>query len=113
MFVWGLMSYENYHLSVHRADIDHGDHILDYRVAISNKRYQSTQVDISVEGLPESAYTLSDHVAKFSEAKRVDLNLHIDAKLEPGIHGIIIKAKSKDGWQDSYRIQHFVARSKI
>lgn len=113
MFSWGLLSYESYHLAVHRADIKHGAEIRDYRVAVSNKRYAHTQLTVTVEGLPEQAYTLSMTQAEFSDAGRIDLNLHIDADLKPGIHSFLVHATSDDGWHDSFRVQHFVGRGKV
>ena len=111
MFIWGIVSYENYHLAVHRADIVHGSEIRDYRVAVSNKYYGKASLAVTIQGLPEQGYTLSKPVAEFTEAGRVDLNLHIDADLEPGLHSFIVTAESEDGWRESYRVQHFVGRS--
>ena len=111
MFVWGLYSYENYHLAVHRADLLHATTIQDYRVAVSNKRYNTATLKVSVEGLPEQAYTLSKHTVVFDTAGRADLNLHINENLAPGLHSFLVHVEAQDGWQDSYRVQHFVAKS--
>lgn len=111
MFTWGLISYNNYHLAVHRADILHGAEIRDYRVAVSNKRYKKASLAVTIDGLPQDSYTLSKPFAEFDTAGRIDLNLHIDADLAPGLHSFLVRVKSQDGWQDSYRVQHFVAKS--
>lgn len=111
MFTWGIISYDNYHLAVHRADILHGAEIRDYRVALSNKRYKKATLVVAIDGLPEQAYTWSNKVAEFSSAGRIDLNLHIDADLKPGLHSFIVHVNAQDGWHDSYRVQHFVAKS--
>jgi len=110
MFVWGVMSYERYHLAVYRADTMHGSQISDYRVAVSNKLYEPVSVDISVDGLDSSQYQLEKSKAEFDNAGRVDLELHIKDGLPSGIHSFLVRAKSADGWSSNYRIQHFVAR---
>jgi hypothetical protein len=67
-------------------------------------------VSVSIEGLSPGQYTLSASEARFATAQRVDLNLHVSAALPAGLHPILVRAASADGWQDSYRIQHFVER---
>jgi polyferredoxin len=111
MFVYGIASYEDYHLAVHRADVMHAEKIQDYRVAISNKRYQKASLKVSVDGLPEGSYTLSDTQVKFKEAGRIDLNLHINDELPPGLYPVLVRVESQDGWHKTYRVQHFVGRS--
>jgi len=110
MFVWGLVSYEHYHLAAYRADISHGAEIRDYRISVSNKLYKNATASISVQGLPEGGFTLSDKEIKFTSANRIDVKLHIHADMSPGIHSFIVKVSTADGWQDSYRVQHFVGR---
>jgi len=111
MFVWGLVSYEPYHLAAYRADITHGAEIKDYRISVSNKLYQNATAYLTVQGLPEGGFTLSKDQIQFTSANRIDVNLHINADMPPGIHRFIINVETEDGWQDSYRIQHFVGRS--
>ena len=110
MFVWGLVSYERYHLAVYRADTMHGAQISDYRVAVSNKLYQPAELDITLEGLDSSMYQFDQTKAQFYGVGRIDLKLHIREGLPAGIHSFLVHAKSPDGWKDSYRIQHFVAK---
>jgi polyferredoxin len=111
MFVWGLVSYDPYHLAVYQADKQHGAEIRDYRVAVSNKIYANTSLAVSIEGLNPDQYRLSDHEVQFTEAGRVDLQLHINAQLPKGIHTFLVHVESEDGWKDSYRVQHFVGQS--
>jgi len=113
MFVWGIVNYQDYHLAVHRADIMHAGEIRDYRIAVSNKRYQKASLKISVEGLPKDSYTLSSSQANFNKAGRVDLNLHVKDVLAPGLYPVLVRARSADGWEDSFRVEHFVGRSKL
>jgi hypothetical protein len=111
MFVWGLANFQHYHLAVYRADTEHGAEIRDYRVAVSNKLYRSAQLTLTIEGLPDNAYTLSTDKAQFDSAGRIDLNLHIASTLPPGLHSFLVRVSSADGWHDSYRVQHFVEKS--
>ncbi|MEE8379301.1 MAG: 4Fe-4S dicluster domain-containing protein [Gammaproteobacteria bacterium] len=110
MFIWGLVDYQYYHLSVYRADKMHATEISDYRVAISNKLYRNAEVSVSVEGLSEQDYLLSNNAARFNDAGRVDLNLHIKSNLRKGLHSFLVRVESTDGWQDVYRVQHFVGK---
>lgn len=109
MFVWGLISYERYHLAVYRADTMHGAQISDYRVAVSNKLYEPAALDITLDGLDSSMYQLDQTQARFDSVGRVDLQLHIKEGLPAGVHSFLVHAQSPGGWKDSYRIQHFVA----
>jgi polyferredoxin len=111
MFVWGLANYERYHLAVYRADAMHGAQINDYRVAISNKHYDKAKLDIHIEGLRPAAYTMEKSTADFDTVGRVDLQLHIKDGLKPGVHSFLVQAIAPDGWRDSYRVQHFVAKN--
>jgi polyferredoxin len=110
MFVWGLSHYEYYHLAVYRADAEYGAVIRDYRVAVSNKRYRGADLSVALDGLPQASYRLSATQVHFDTAGRVDLNLHIEPNLSPGLHSFMVRVSSRDGWQDSYRVQHFVEK---
>ncbi len=110
MLVWGLWAYEPYHLTAYRADLEIADHIQDYRIAVSHKLYRKARLHIEVQGLPEGSYVLAMDEAVFDSAGRVDINLHINPVLPAGLHGILIKASADDGWSDSFRVQHFVAK---
>ncbi len=111
MFVWGVMSYDPYHLAVYRADTLHGAEIRDYRVAVSNKIYGNAQVSVNIEGLNPDQYRLSSHHVQFEQAGRIDLQLHINDQLPKGIHAFLVHVESADGWKESYRVQHFVGQS--
>ncbi len=113
MFIWGIVSYEGYHLSVYRADLQYATVIRDYRIAISNKLYRDTEVTVRIEGLSEESYTLSDNVARFDSAGRVDLNLHMESNIVPGLHTFLVHVESTDGWNAVYRAQHFVGKESL
>lgn len=112
MFLWGLANYDYYHLAVYRADTEFGASIEDYRIRVSNKLYQDASLTVSVEGLPEGSYELSEAQADFTDAGRVDLELHINKTLPQGLHRFLVRVKSADGWEDSYRVQHFVEKAR-
>lgn len=110
MFVWGLWSYQSYHLAVYQAHTYHGAQINDYRVAVSNKVSRPAHLAVSVDGLPDGSYSLASTDARFAGTGRVDINLHIAPVLAPGIHTFLVRVRADDGWEKSYRVQHFVAR---
>ncbi|MDH5323832.1 MAG: 4Fe-4S binding protein [Gammaproteobacteria bacterium] len=111
MFVWGLYSYEPYHLSVYRADQNHGSAIRDYRVAVFNKRYENARLSVSIEGLDRDAYSITKPSVEFTAAGRIDLELRISAAMPQGLHSFFVRVQSTDGWQARYRVQHFVGRT--
>jgi hypothetical protein len=113
MFVWGLVSYQHYHLAVYRADAEYGAKITDYRVAVSNKLYHPADLSVSIEGLPQKSYLLSSNKVHFNTAGRIDLDLHIKPNLKQGLHSFLVHAKSSDGWQAAYRVQHFVEKDSL
>jgi polyferredoxin len=110
IFTWGIISYQPYHLSVYRAEIDQGDAIHDYRINIANKTYSPASVSVRVEGLPPDMYHLDSSQALFTTADRKDLNLHINDSLPKGFYTISVFAQSADGWRDQYQIKHFEER---
>ena len=109
MFIWGLIDYERYHLSVYRADTLQGAQINDYRIAVSNKLYKAANVNIEITGLEDDQYQLESSQALFQDVGRIDLKMHVEDGLSPGLHPFIVKAYTEDGWKASFRIQHFVA----
>ena len=110
MFGWGLWNYQAYDVSVYRSEVWQGDHVSDYRISIAHKIYELGQVGIEVEGLPPEAYTLSEDEAHFTTAERKDINLHINKPLSPGLHPFLVRVRSKDGWEDSFTVQHFAEK---
>jgi hypothetical protein len=61
--------------------------------------------------LQPGSYQLEKTTADFTTAGRVDLRLHVNDGLAPGVHSFLVHACAPDGWQDSYRVQHFVAKN--
>jgi len=112
MFVYGLLDYQQYHLAVYRADTNHGVAIQDYRVAVSHKLYRPATLTVSVKGLDEADFMLSENQLEFDSAGRIDLGLHIRSTLAPGLYSFLVEVAAADGWRDSYRVQHFVEKGE-
>lgn len=109
MFVWGLWSYERYHMAVYRADTLQGAQILDYRISVANKFYEPARLNVAVEGLDEGQYTLERNSVEFETAGRINVELKISPELAKGLHPVLVRVKSEDGWEESFRVQHFSA----
>lgn len=106
MMVWGASSYERYHISAYRADTLQGDNILDYRISLANKFYETTALYLSVEGLPEDSFQLEKSTVDFDTAGRINVALSVSSELPKGLHPILLRVKSDDGWEDNFRLQH-------
>ncbi len=109
MMSWGLWSYERYHVAAYRADILHGDQILDYRISVANKFYEPAEVDLVIEGLDETAYTLASDKVTFDTAGRINVLLSMNPDLPKGLYHFIVRAYTADGWEESFRLHHFSA----
>jgi len=108
MFIWGLISYDPYHLVVYKSDKHQGDQINEYRIHLANKLYEDGEIKLTVAGLNADEYQLSETIVKLPVAGRYDAFVTIKNNLSPGLHSFIVKAESESGWADQVRIQHFV-----
>lgn len=107
MFIWGLATYERYHIAAYRADTLQGEQVVDYRISIANKFYAPADFSINIEGLPEGSYSLErDHVTT-DTAGRINVGLHLSLELPKGLHPFLVRVKTNDGWEDSFRVHHF------
>jgi len=113
MFIWGILTYDGYHLAVYRADKQFGSVIRDYRIAVSNKLYRATEATLRIEGLPENSYSIPEKVLRFDSAGRIDVNLHIESTVPPGLHTFLVHVDTVDGWHKVFRVQHFVAKNAV
>ncbi|RJQ46220.1 MAG: 4Fe-4S binding protein [Gammaproteobacteria bacterium] len=111
LFVWGMVSYQPYHLTVYRADANQGAAIQDYRVALANKLYRPQRLKLSVQGLPEGSYTLSAQEASFASAGRRDVMLTLHPGLPRGVHRFVVSMESEQGVRVDYRATHVVTGS--
>ncbi len=113
LFIWGLSTYAPYHLTVYQGEVPRGETVQDYHINVANKLYKPSTLTLSIEGLPEGSYRLEKEQISFDTATRQDVTLHIEQELEPGLHPILIKAQSQDGWSDSFRILHLSERAPL
>jgi polyferredoxin len=107
MIVWGLWTYEPYHVAVGRADNQPDSAVQDYRIAISNKLYRPAELHVRVQGLPEGSYRLSAGDIKLLPAGRESLTLSITQDLPRGLHSFLVEVSAVDGWTGHFNIQHF------
>ena len=109
LFSWGIYSYQPYHLAAYGADTMQGKQIDDYRIRISSKLYKPSKFSVKIEGLGVKDFTLDKHNAGLDTAGKIDIDMHVKSDhLTKGIHHILIKVKSTDGWKDTYSVNHFV-----
>jgi len=107
MFAWGLWTYEPYHVAVDHADIQQGRSIQDYRIAVSNKLYRPSELNVQVDGLPAGSYHLTADSIKLNAAGRGSLTLSVAPELKHGVYAVVVTVSAADGWADRFRIQHF------
>jgi len=107
MFVWGLWTYEPYHVAVGRAEIQPDPTVQDYRIAVSNKLYRPAELSLRVQGLPEGSYRLSAGAIKMLPVGRESLTLSIAQSLPRGLHSFVVEVSAVDGWTGRFNIQHF------
>lgn len=110
MFAWGLISYDPYGVTVSRVDQLGGSSMNEYRIRVANKLYRNVVLNVEVEGLPAGGYQLASSSATFDTAGRLDIPMHIEStNLKPGLLPFFVRVSSAEGWQQTFRVQHFVA----
>ena len=107
MFAWGMWTYEPYHISVYRAEVQQANTIQDYRIALSNKLYQPAELKIHVAGLPEGSYRLSAGGVTVPGAGRASVTLAVAPNLPRGLYPVMVQVRAQQGWQRSFRVQHY------
>jgi len=107
MFIWGLWTYQPYHIVVGRADKQPDQTVQDYRIAVSNKLYRPAELHVRVQGLPEGSYHLSAGDIKLLPAGRESLTLSITQNLPRGLYSFVVEVSAVDGWTGHFNIQHF------
>ena len=111
MFIWGMISYNPFHMAVYKSERYQGAQINEYRINLANKLYEPGKLKLKVVGLNESEYSLSDKDVMIDKAARFDAFIKIKKGMSPGLHSFLVIAESPDGWKDQVRIQHFVKSS--
>lgn len=107
MFIWGVWTYQPYHIAVGRAETQQDPAARDYRIAISSKLYRPTELHVRVSGLPEGGYRLSTDDIKMLPAGRESITLSIAQGLPHGLHSFVVEVSAIDGWTGHFNIQHF------
>ena len=110
LFVWGLATYQPYHMSIYQSEITHGAQVFEYRANIASKLFEPGDISLSVDGLDKSYYKISDTSVHFETAGRHDVIIRLSEALEPGIYNIIVRASSDKGWEKFVRFSHVVTR---
>lgn len=107
MFIWGLWSYQPYHVAVGNADMQQGHSIQEYRIALSNKLYHSAELQVKVLGLPPGSYQLSAEYIKLPPVGRTSLMLSIVKDLPRGMYSFVVEVSAGDKWMGKFPVQHF------
>jgi polyferredoxin len=107
LFIWGLLTYQPYHVAVYRAETQQSHTIHDYRIAVSNKLYRPAEFNVLVQGIPGNSYRLNASEIKLAPAARGSVMLSVAPNLPHGLYAIAITVSAVDGWVGHYRIQHF------
>jgi polyferredoxin len=108
MFAWGLWSYQPYHISAGYLEATRDQPVRNYRIEVTSKRYRPTELSISVEGLPQGDFTLSEQKVELKSAERASVFLAVSPMVQRGLHRFVVVARSNDGWVGRFNIQHFV-----
>ena len=108
MFAWGVWSYQPYHVAVGYQQMAHNHSGSDYQIEVSSKRYRPTELTMSVEGLPQNDFTLSNFRVSLKSVGRTSVFLSVSPKLKRGLYPFVVVVHSKDGWIGRFNVQHFV-----
>ena len=112
IFTWGLINYDDFHMAIYRADVQQDSYISEYKINLASKRYAGGVINLSVEGMDDQLYQLSDNKVYFDSVGRNDVFLKFNADLEPGMYTVLVKANSSTGWENVTRVNHFVTRGE-
>lgn len=107
LFVWGIWSYQPYHLSVGYLATNHNQSAREYRIEVSSKRYRPTELHLTVEGLPQDDYSLSSNKVNMESVGRMSVYLSVSPNLQRGLYPFVVVAHSDDGWTGRFNLQHF------
>jgi polyferredoxin len=108
MFAWGVWSYQPYHLSVGYLKSTNNQATREYRIEISSKRYRPTELNLTIEGLPQGDFTLSEQKINLQSVGRSSTFISMSPTLQRGLHPFVVVVRSNDGWMGRFNVQHFV-----
>jgi len=106
-FAVGVMNYQPYVLLADKAELLQSMTANDYRINLSNKRYHAADMDLNIEGLDASEYSLESNHVHWQTAGRKDVIMHISPDLKQGVHRFTVHATSGDGWQGDFTVFHY------
>lgn len=112
MFAWGLWTYEPFHVVVGNADMERqkGQAIQDYRIAVTNKKYQPAELKVEVLGLPAGSFRLSADAVSLGAVGRESVILTVDENLPRRIYAVTVKVTGPEGWIGLFRVQHIAQK---
>jgi polyferredoxin len=107
MFVFGIMHYESYHLSVGNIGSRYAN-ANTYVIHLANKRYRPSDMHIQVEGLKPGQYHLERNAVHFDSAGMQDVTLQLEqTKLGLGLISFGVHVTSEDGWDAHFPVRYF------
>ena len=108
LLTWGIWTYQPYHLSVGYLQTEHNQSAREYRIEVTSKRYRPTELSVSVEGIPQEAFSLSSDKVSLQTVGRSSVYISMTTKLKRGLYPFVVVVRSKDGWTGRFNMQHFV-----
>jgi len=107
LLAFGIKTYSPYQASVGNIGARNtGPN--DYVVHLSNKRYRTADVRITVRGLATDQYRLDHENVHFISAGMTNIGLHLNSKtIRHGLHRFVVHLESHDGWHDDFRVQYY------
>jgi len=108
LFIWGLVAYQPYHLTVYQSGPSMQGQVNEYRINLASKLVEPVTLNLSVDGLDHHSFELTAAEFYFEKAGRGDVFLKLH-DLPPGLHSFVVRAQAENGWHANFRIQHFVA----
>lgn len=107
MFVFGVMHYDVYHLSVGNIGSQHAN-VNTYVVHLANKRYKPADMHIEVKGLKADQFVLERNSVHFDSVGMKDVSLHLEqGALSQGLHRFAVHVSSADGWSETFPVRYF------
>jgi hypothetical protein len=107
MFVFGVMNYDVYHLSVGNIGSQHAT-VNTYVVHLANKRYQPADMHIEVKGLKADQFVLQRSAVHFDSAGMKDVPLHLrQGAMSQGLHSFVVHVSSADGWSENFPVRYY------
>jgi len=112
MFIFGILNYDAYHLSVGNIGSAHAN-VDTYVIHVANKRYRPADMHIEVEGLKADQYRLQTQRVHFDSAGMKDVSLHLEqGTLGPGLHRFVVRVSSRDGWHEQFPVRYFAVEDR-